>query len=307
MKLTTPMVRTFADVAHGISTIEALAQAEHKSLNRLTEIIQDLEEEGYVIKKRNLRLKGSRIVVEIASTPHAMKLRNLMMEYSSISFEEILADSKLLFLAAVCEDWTDISAVIQLSGVSRYVIDRYRPSLKNRGVIIRQGRLYKVNEQAWPTLKEFLLAYRNYSQLSGVIKWKYQNEVLLEVDRENLIQGTITGLTDYDRYGVQVGTISFLCALPKRKLSKEEIFVHSLFEIDDSRTLHLALTFYLKNKLIYKRVLPFAMKYGKYTMLQNFMRLLETKENKVKLESLPLFDRKDFIRIARMYGVYHVH
>ena len=48
------------------------------------------------------------------------------------------------------------------------------------------------------------------------------------------------------------------------------------------------------------------MKYGKYTMFDNFAKLVNTKEEKVKLEGLPVFDRKDFIRIANMYGVENV-
>ncbi len=306
MKLTTPMIKAFAHIAHGVSTIESLARAEHKSLNRITEIVQDLGKEGFIVKKRNPRLKGSRLSIEVASTIHAVKLRNIMIEYSSIHFEEILADSKILFLAAVCEDWMDIPTATRLSKISRYAIDRYRPRLKNRGVIIRQKNLYKVNELAWHSLKEFLIAYKNYSQLNGIVQWKYQDDILLEVDRENLIQGTVTGLADYDRYGVQVGTVTFLCALPKREVSKEELFVHSLFEIDDPRTLHLALTFYLKNKLAYKKIMQFAMKYSKYTLFKRFVTLLKAKEDKVRLEGLPTFDRKDFIRIAHMYGVYDV-
>ena len=123
---------------------------------------------------------------------------------------------------------------------------------------------------------------------------------------EQLIQGSITGLHAYRNYGVLVRTISALCFLPEKKLSKEEIFVHSLFEVDDPRTLHLALTFYLKNKLTYKKVLSLTMRYGKYTMFENFVKLLKTKEDKIKLEALPAFDRKDFKRIANMYGVKNV-
>ena len=266
MRLTQSMIKIFSQIARGLKTIKELAQAEHKSLNWITEVAQELEKEGFVMKKKGNDLKGSRISIEVASTPHAIKLRNMMIEYSSIHFEQILADSKILFLAAVCEDWMDIPTATQLSGVSRYAIDRYRPLLKNRGIIIQQRNLYKVNERAWSTLKDFLITYKNYSQLSGVVRWKYQDEVLLEVDRENLIQGMVTGLADYDRYGVQVGTVTFLCSLPRREISKEELFVHSLFEVDDPRTLHLALTFYLKNKLTYKKVMPLAMKYGRYTM-----------------------------------------
>ena len=48
------------------------------------------------------------------------------------------------------------------------------------------------------------------------------------------------------------------------------------------------------------------MRYGKYTMFENLIKLLNLKEDRVKLEGLPDFDRKDFIRIANMYGVRNV-
>ena len=63
----------------------------------------------------------------------------------------------------------------------------------------------------------------------------------------------------------------------------------------------------LKNKLNYDKILPIAMKYSKYTMFENFVRLLDTKEDILNLDTLPTFDHKDFIRIADMYGVKHVY
>jgi len=155
-------------------------------------------------------------------------------------------------------------------------------------------------------LKEFLIAYRNYSHINGVVKWKYNEETIFELDNEKLIENNATGFYTYQNYGVKVGVISALCTLPKRKISKEEVFVHSLFEVNDPRTLYLAFTFYLKNKLNYKKVLPTAMKYGKYTMFENMASLLKSKNNKVKLETLPEFERNEFRRIASLYGVKNV-
>ena len=48
------------------------------------------------------------------------------------------------------------------------------------------------------------------------------------------------------------------------------------------------------------------MKYGKYTMFNNFIKILKTKEEKAKFDDLPEFDKKDFIRVANMYGVNNV-
>jgi len=303
MRLSRSMIEIFARIARGNNTIESLAKAQNKSVNWTGEIIQELEKEGFVIKNKSFKLKGSRIAVEISNTDHATKLKELIFKYSAMKFEDILSDSKLLFLASLSEDWIDMKTLTNLSQISKYMIDRYRPMMKNRGIIIQKKRLYKINENAWPSLREFLIAYKNYSPINGVVKWKYQNEIIFEVDRDNLVSGSITG---FARYNIKINFISVLCRVPDKKLTKEEIFVHSLFEVNDSRTLHLALTFYLKNKLNYKKVLPIAMKYGEYTMFENMMILLKSKEDKIKLESLPKFERTDFKRIARMYGVKNV-
>ena len=306
MKLTKPMIRAFNHIVRGENTLTKLAQALLKSVCWTDIVLSSLEKEGFITKKSNYTMRGSRFLIEIADTQHASKLRELLFEYPGISFEEILADGRLLFLAALSEDWMTTKIAIQLSGISKYIIDRYRPKLKNRGVIANRKGLYKINEKGWPLLKEFLIAYKNYSKINGQVKWKYNEEIIFKLNNENLIENNATGFYAYKDHGVKVGVISALCILPKRKLSKEEVFVHSLFEVNDPRTLHLALTFYFKNKLSYEKVIPLAMKYGKYTMFENFIKLLKTKEEKVKFDGMPEFDRKDFIRIAHTYGVKNV-
>lgn len=307
MKLTKPMIRAFTYIIKGENTLTKLAKALNKSIYWTDIIISSLEKEGIIRKKQNFQIKGSRFVIEVANTYHSLKFKELLFEYSGISFENLLSDGRLLFLAAISEDWTSTKMATQVSGISKYIVDKYRPELKNRGVIIRKGCLYTINVKAWPLLKEFVVAYKNYSTVEGNVKWKYQNEILFEVNDEQLIKGSITGLAAYKHYGVFVRIISALCFLPKKKFSKEEIFVHSLFEVDDPRTLHLALTFYIKNKLKYEKVFPIAMKYGKYTMFESFVKLLKIREDKViKLEALPTFDGKDFKRIAHMYDVKNV-
>lgn len=41
-------------------------------------------------------------------------------------------------------------------------------------------------------------------------------------------------------------------------------------------------------------------------MFENMISLLKSKENKIKLDRLPEFERTDFRRIASMYGVKNV-
>src|SRR3989344_3177590 len=263
MRLTKPMLKAFSHIIQGENTLTQLAKALNKSIYWTSRVLVSLEKEAFITKVRSPGLTKSRVLIAIAQSPHAIQLRELFFPSAGINFEEILSDSRILFLVAISE------ACISL-------------------------------------LREFVVSYRNYSNIGGV-KWKYDKEIIFEVQNEKLLQGTITGLYAYKNYGINIGVISSLCYLPKKELSKEEIFVHSLFEVDDPRTLNLALTFYLKTNLQYKKVLPIAMRYGKYSMFENFVNLLDTKEDILKLEGLPTFDHKDFIRIADMYGVKHVY
>jgi hypothetical protein len=300
------MVITFTNIVHGNHTREALARVQKKSLNWITEVLQDLEKEGFIVKNKSYALVGSRIAVEVATTPHAIRFKELIFQYPTLKFEEILADSKLLYLVALSKDWISTDTAAKLSKTSKYAIARYRASLKQRGIIMQKGRLYKVNEKSWSPLRKFLKSYKKYARVEGSVRWKYQDELLVEVESKEKAEGTITGFARYGEYGIRVRTISTLCKLPLAPLSKEEVFVHSLFEVNDPRTLYLTLVFYLKNHLKPARVVPIAMKYGKYTVFEDFLKILKSKEEKIPSASIPSFSRKEFREVARLYGVKDV-
>ena len=284
------MLKAYQEIIHGANTIDKLAGKLHKSTNRISEIISELATNGFVIRKQEYHRQGCRLVLEISGTNYSLRLRELMIEYQSIKFEDILAESKLLFLAAISEDRISMSEALKLCQMSKHTVNRYIRSFLNRGIVLKQHGLYTINIKMWPLLRQFILDYKNYGLVSGHIKWRFQEEMLVEVDREDNILGETSGLARYRDYGVFVGVISALCYIPKKKLRKEEIFVHSLFEVDDPRTLHLAATFYVKNKLKYHKVLPVAMKYGKYSMFKSFMKIFESEQDKVELDLLPPFD-----------------
>ncbi len=306
MHLTKPMLAAYKEIIHGTNTLDALAIKLHKSTNRVSEIISELEKNGFIIRKRGYHRSGSRLVIEVSGTNYSLQLQKLMMEYQSIRFEDILAESKLLFLAALSEDWISMGVALKLCQISRHTVNRYIRRFLNRGIVQKQQGLYTINMKMWPGLQQFILDYKNYGIVNGHIKWRFQEEILFEVDREDNISGEKSGLARYKEYGIFVGVISALCYISTKKLTKEEIFVHSLFEVDDPRTLHLAATFYVKNYLQYHRVLPVAMKYGKYTLFQSFIKIFESEQDLLKLDLLPPFERKDFKRIAQMYGVKNV-
>ncbi len=304
MKLTKQMLEAFKMIIHGHDSIRQLASVLAKSENRVSEIVSELEKEGLMAKEASFELKGSRVRLKIAPTPHAAKLKELIIRYKAIDFRNVLTGAKLELLAALCLNWKDLKTASEQAGISLNTARVYMKQLGNRALIARQKRLYTLGK--WPELQNFLEEFRKFSTVNGVVKWKYKDEMIFEIDDERLKKGIYTGFTRYGEYGVQVYTVRALCRFPSRKLSKEEIFVHSLFEVEDNRTLNLALTFYLKNKLREEKVEKAAIKYDLFSKFSDFKQLLSPKQDRAKLESLPLFDRKEFRRIAGMYGVKNV-
>ena len=79
-----------------------------------------------------------------------------------------------------------------------------------------------------------------------------------------------------------------------------------MLEIEDSRTLYLCLAFFLKNKLPREKARQKAMFYDVHSTFRDFETVLDSKEEAIKTEHLPQFDRNEFRRIARMHCVKNV-
>lgn len=306
MRLSKALLQVFKLVIHDYNTIAQLAQKLQKSNNWVSEVVSELEKEGFIAKEPSFSLYKSRKAISIANTPYALKLRDLMIEYKTIEFSQILSGAKLKLLSALCFDWKTLKVASSLAQISLITSRNAAKPLANRGILSRKKGMYRVNEKAWHLLLQFLKEYRNFSRLNGSVKWKYGDEIIFEIDEPKLKKGVYTGFSRYGDYGIVVHIVKALCHLPEIKLSKEDIFVHSLFEVEDSRSLYLCLAFFLKNKLSRNGTRQKAMFYDLYSAFKDFEMLLDSEGESIKTEHLPQFERKEFNRIARMYGVKNV-
>ena len=53
MKLTKPMIKAFAYIVRGENTLNKLAKALHKSVSWADIVLNSLEQEGFIVKKKN--------------------------------------------------------------------------------------------------------------------------------------------------------------------------------------------------------------------------------------------------------------
>lgn len=307
MNLTKPMVRIFKIVCHENDTLQSIAKEAKKSLGWTSEILTQLIKTQFITAELAASRPGSRKIFQPADTTYAAKLKQLMYAQPYIDFSEIITGNKLKVLLATLYDWKDYETISKMMKTSAHAVRQTVPKLKNRGIITKKGRLLKFNNVAWNHLFEFLKELRNFSSLNGFLLWKYDKETIYIVDNKKLAKGTLTGFNRYRDFGVRVVTVTGCCYLPEKKLAKEEIFVHSLLQVDDPRLLHLALTFYVKHRLNTERVKKLAMYYDCYSRYEELKTLPLLREDYKKLDSFQTeFDRKDFRRIAHMYGVKNV-
>lgn len=307
MNIKKPMVRIFKIVCHGNDTLPGIAKEAGKSLSWTSDILTQLVKEQFLTAEWTTSRPGTRKIFRVADTSYAAKLKQLMYLQPYLDFSEIITGCRLKVLSAILYDWKDYGTISKMVKSSVHAVRQIVPKLKNKGIIAKQGRLLKFNRTAWNPLFEFLNELRNFFSLNGSLLWKYDTEIIYVVDNEKLVQGTLTGFNRYSDYGFKVVTVTGCCYLPEKKLTKEEIFIHSLLQVDEPRLLHLALAFYMKHKLNTSKVEKLAIYYDCYSRYNELRALPLLKEDYKKAESFQTtFDRKDFQRIAHMYGVKNV-
>jgi len=300
------------------TTLQELTKATKKSNSWVSEILTQLKKEDFVQETKhekrsinkiqiNKNTKKSRKSFKVSKTKHAQTLKELIFIYQKMDFENLITGTKLRTLAAILFDWKDYNIIAKMLKTTPHAIRQITKPLQNRGLITKKGRLLKFNSVAWPKMFEFLKSWRNLTNTTGYLIWKFEEEIIFAIDRKELVQGSLTGLNRYKDFGVWVGTISGACHLPKAKLSKEEVFIHSLLQVNHPRLLHLALTFYLKNSPNEEKIKELAMYYDCYSRLIELKNLPKVTEKYKKLKAFnTTFDRIDFYRIADMYDVKNV-
>jgi len=206
-----------------------------------------------------------------------------------------------------------IKTISYMLNVQARVVRARLRYLGSFGLILKKNRRYIIRPKD-NDITQFLKNLRNFSKENGKLIWRFKDEMLIKVRNSNEIKGKLTGFNLYSDYGVPVHTVSYLCYIGKLKLSTKIIFVHSLREIEDPRTLALAIVFYVKNKL-YKKASIEKIKTiaEKYDVLKQFLELGSTyvrykfeKEEILDNIHLPKIDRKELKKQFELYGVKNV-
>ena len=281
-------------------TLTSLAQAIKRSRAFTSKIVQRLTQDDFVFKER----RGLSVHIKISSTAHAQGVHRVIIEQSYVPFEKFMSGKRILILFALLKESKSVKELAFTCGLDVQMIRHYLRKLLHHALLGKEGMRYRFAKRGLPDLWDFLNSYRMYSKLGKVV-WKLGDEVLFETRYERDAQ--LTGFNVFPNHGVKMYSVKGTYYLPKKHLSIDEVAIHALAQLNDSRLLALTIVFFLKHKLTYKRVELLAAKYDCRERLRDLFTVIRSSDRRIVTDHLPPITRAELGETLKMYEVNYVH
>ncbi len=256
MRLSKSELRVLEQIANGNKEVSEIAQALKRSNKQIYVIAKKLSD-NEIIKLSNGRLEPKR-------APYVALLLQLLSKVPNLP--PVLADSGIPILISMLRPVT-LKEIMDETGFKRATIFKKLKQAKMRSIVKKNASTYELNEKLWSHLKDFLEELKEYESTtderipaSAVIYYKKGNEIVFSSKEE--LDATLTAFSAYEKYGIGLLTVTNYYYLPKRKLTKNDILMHSIYVAEkdkDIRNLIFIALFYAKFKKEFKIKHPILM------------------------------------------------
>ena len=306
MRISKSMIKVLAKVAGGVDNLSELAVKTGLSRNRCSELAIELEKAHLLVRPR----QGMKRELKLSDSPIAASFREMYLAMPYAKYPEFLYGAKLGLLQLLIYEPKSVDTLSKITHSSKESVRGGLRILRNANLLWREKSQYFFAGKAHPLIYNLLNALRTFTSENKRIVWKFDKEEIFRTREESMIT-ELTGLNRFGDYGVEVNTIDFLCINPKRKISKNEVFVHGLLEINkEPRILGMAISFYFKNNINDKEISFLLEKYDLAGLFSEFKKtLIEFSKNRnsmIKNEILPNTTGKEIQRVLDIYGVKNV-
>lgn len=246
MQLSQIELKTLEQIAQGNNDIKEIARNLKKDKSRIYRTKQEL------IKKDIVNFSKGKLVPK--RTPHIILLLQLLSKYQNLV--NILSGSGIPILTALLE-FNTIKKIEENTDFEKSIIYRkIKQAILISAVIHTQKKTYAFNKKIWNDLICFLEELKKYNETtdpripaSSTIYYKTPKEIIFS--NKNKLQAELTGFSAYNKYEIKLLLPTNYYYLPKKQLTKEEIFTHSLYitqKETDIRNITFIALFYRKYK-----------------------------------------------------------
>lgn len=244
-KLSKTELRLLEQLANGNNRIKNIAKALKKSTKQIYRISKKLSDKGFI--------SVSKSVLKPAEKIHVNLLLNILAEFPNLT--EVLADSGINILTVLQTPKT-IREITKKTKIKKSIIYKKLKQTINISIIKKQDKHYVLNKKLWKKLREFLINLKKYQetidsrvQPDSIIYHKTDKEIVFSSKSEQ--DASLTAFSAYNLYGIKLLLPTNYYYLPKKKLTKKQVFQHSLYVAEKekiARYLIYTALFYLKFK-----------------------------------------------------------
>ena len=245
MRLSKTELKVLWQAALGKKRAPEIALALDKHQSQIYRIIKNL-------KKKGLAALENGVITPSENTGVNILLQELSRRQNII---DNLSGCGIKLFTAILEP-KSISQIIKETGIKRStVFYKLKEASRNSFVNAYEGK-YFLNGKVWPKVKEFLIEFKKYEETAdkrvppgAVIYYKNENEIVFST--KIACDAALTGFSAYEQFGIKLLPVDYTYYLPKKALSKKEVFLHSLYRAEkegDARDFIFIALFYLKHK-----------------------------------------------------------
>jgi predicted transcriptional regulator len=270
MRFSQTDLKILEQLAQGTTDIKTIATHLQKSDKQIYASSQKLKTKN-ILDLLNGNLEPKKI-------PHVTILLHLLKKHPNLT--NIISGSGLTILSHLITP-KKVTDIVQETGISKTMVyDKIQQCLSISMVKLKAENTYMINPDIWPDLQEFLTALNIYDETTdprvpanSTIYYKNNKEILFS--NNSTLAATQTGFSAYEQYGLKLRLPTIYYYLPKKTISKKDVFIHSLRiaeKENDIRYLTYLSLFYAK----YKNELTDV----KHILLDNIKQILQGKHIK---------------------------
>lgn len=245
MRFSKPELKMLEKVAHGQNEVFEIAKALNKDKSQVYRLVQNLDKKGFA------RLEDGKV------RPFShLHVQLLLQELNRRpSFIDSLSGCGLTLFTYILEPRT-VQEIVEATGIKKSTVFYKLKKAQRHNFIRKQDSKYQFNAKLWPRMKEFLSELQQYEETvdsripaGSIIYHKTDKEIVFSTKAE--FDAALTGFSMYEHYGIRIFPVDYTYYLPKKRLNKNEVFLHSLYRVEKEPTkqnLLLIALFYAKHK-----------------------------------------------------------
>lgn len=275
-------------------TVSGLSERIGFSVSYVSERVNALETKGFLSKKR----EGRRVRVSLRDSI-SIHLRKLMDKFN---LEMLFSGRKDILLLCLLKPHS-VGELEKETNLSQAQIYKDLRELKQISAVREIGGKYSINPEINELVRmiEFLRDEQLYNGVeeSAIVLWRRGDEILKRAPKGLEIDGARTAFSRFSSNGIEYFPVDEYFYQPKKKLSLEEILVHSLVAAETKTQLVMCAIFFLKNKeaMNVKKIKELGRKFRVFDLYLDILSYLETR----KSERFPPWN--EFMEKTRLYGI----